>query len=334
MTSIGDNSDISEIGPEQNQGDLEGQQSESTESSESIEATESINLEEATLDPAALIEAQQEYGQAEAIESAMTDLVDTAESEDATAPPTEEVGVDRTTSGDADDRPTEEVVAVSEGWSTSGDADDRPTEEMTSEIDGESKDDQHGDEFTDQKPIPAEEAVLDLDGKQGDVAHDPVVKGELEEGVISEADADEGVWPKVEGENVWPKLDSASDLVDFKFFKVEGQAGEQGSLIAKDPAYLEALQPSQSMEAALGRAVIDPAFRQELLDDAQGALSEFELSDEEVALLGQIDPEGLQQVANQIKSQFENLDDPAAQTVLGRIISNVLSSGSGVLKGE
>jgi hypothetical protein len=257
---------------------------------------------------------------------------------DADDRPTEEVGpasLDRTTSGDADDRPTEEMGFATEGWSTSGDADDRPTEEVVAGIDGESKDDRHGEEITDHKPIPAEEGALDLDGKGGDVAVDPVVKLELEGGVIPKMDVEEGVVPLSDivlgGIDT---LESGGDLVDFKFFKVEGQAGQEGSLIAKDNAYLEGIQPSQSMEAALGRAVIDPAFRQDLLDDTSGALAEYDLAAEEVALLGQIDPDGLQQVAEQIKSQFENLEDPTAQTVLGRIISDVLSSGSGVVKGE
>ena len=102
---------------------------------------------------------------------------------------------------------------------------------------------------------------------------------------------------------------------------------------AKKKATSGPQDPNKTKEAALGRAVTDPAFRQELLDDAQAALGEYGLSDEEIALLGQIDPEALQQVAEQIKAQFENLEDPAAQTVLGRIISNVLS-GPGMVKFE
>lgn len=370
----------------------ENAQSESMERADSIEhlisseQEEAARLEEATLEPAAQVEAAGDYAQAEAIEAALTELIDSAPdqaghsdeggktafgqpagdpsqhysgvemaegevvvdqdwNEGANAPASEEMGAEWSTSGDVDDRPMEEVVDGSmlgyvrsvDGGTTKADVATHDLGDADVERKGSgsiSIEPVPGGFDMDHKPIPADEGLLNLDGKGGDVAEEPELKFDMEEGVIPKLDAgedrtfkfdsDEGVWPKVEDENVWPKLEGPGGLVDFKFFKVETQSGEEGSLIGKDPAYMEGLEPSRAMEEALGRAVTDPAFRQELLDDSQRALAEYDLSVEEAALLSQIDPEGLEQVANQIKGQFETADDPAAQAVLGMIISNVL----------
>jgi hypothetical protein len=369
MTSIGDNSNLDEVGgisQEQNPTGEAMEREDSVEIAESGETTDEVELDEATLDPAALIEAQQEYGQAEAIESALTDLVVSGDSEGANAPATEELDVE-----------VEGLVGqVRAGYDSEGSSQGNVETEIAQGYDeldreGSSKGNVEitsghdaGDpvpleELTyDHKPIPADEGTVDLDGKGNDIRFDPEVKLDQDDRGYHKLDAQEGVIPDVEmhderafkfdpEEGALPKidseegivlggidtLDSGEGFVDFKFFRSDAQV-KLDSDIAKDPAYLEGMEPSQSLESALGRAVTDPAFRQELMENAQDALTEYDLSTREIELLSQIDPDGLQQVAEQIKSQFENLDNPTAQTVLGRIITNVLSGGSGVVKGE
>lgn len=403
MTSIGDSSELGEVGGMDQEQNPEGESMERADSIENIESTgrpDSTELEEATLEPDALIEAQRDFTEAEAIETAFTELVDASQessaeegkgalgqgsfdpsqqysgvemaegevlvdqdwNEGANAPPTEETagaGESLLGSADADDRPLEEIIDGGEmmGYAKSVKGGTAKAELATHQL-GEEDIQRKGSSTVDlesppggpgmdYKPIPAEEGVIHMDGKGGDLTDDREVKFDTAEGVIPKIEAEEGVIAKLDlEEGALPKLDvvkgevdpveGGGGLVDFKFFKVENKDEQEGSLIAKDPAYLEAegIRVSQTFEAALGRAVTDPAFRHELLEDAQGALADYELSAEEIALLGQIDPDGLQQVAEQIRSQFENLEDPAAQTILGRIIADVLSGGSGVVKGE
>lgn len=350
MTSIGDRSEMDEVGGmDQDQspaGDSIGR-ADTIENVDSGETTDAIELDEATLDPAALIEAQQEYGQAEAIESTLADLVESAETAGATAPGTEGLDV-----GDE-----ETASLVGQGYDSRGSSQGNVETEIVPGLDRGEAVPVEGLTF-DHKPIPADEGTVDLDGKGNDIRVDPEVKFDHDDRGYHKLDADEGVIPKVEmhddrafkfdpEEGVLPKIDAEEGIVlggidtlesgvgltDFKFFQPDAQV-KLDSDIAKDPAYVEGIEQSQALEAALGRAVIDPAFRQDLLDDAQAALVEYDLSAQEIELLGLIDPDGLQQVAEQIKSQFENLDDPAAQTVLGRIIANVLSGSSGVIKDE
>jgi hypothetical protein len=358
MTGIGDSSNMDEVGglsQEQNPAGEAMDRENSVEIAETGDTTDEVDLEEATLDPAALIEAQQEYGQAEAIESALTNLVDSAESEGANTPSTEELDVEvegivgQVRAGFDDDGSSQGNVEteIAQGYDElDREGSSKGNVEITSSHDA--GDPVPVEDLTyDHKPIPAAEGTVDLDGKGNDIRVDPEVKLDVVEGAMPKLDAgddgtlkfdtEEGAMPKIDAQEgiVLGGIDTLENggLVDFKFFRSDAEV-KLDSDIAKDPAYLEGIEQSQALEAALGRAVIDPAFRQELLEDAQGALAEYDMSDHEVELLSQIDPDGLQQVAEQIKAQFETLDDPTAQTVLGRIITDALSTGSSVVKGE
>lgn len=116
----------------------------------SDEQGEQAVLEDATLEPAAQIETAGDYAQSEAIEAAMTEMVDEALQETAeggkrdfgqeSSDPSQaysgvqmaqgEVLADQDWNEGANAPPTEEGSAERQSMSTSGDADDRPVEEI------------------------------------------------------------------------------------------------------------------------------------------------------------------------------------------------------------
>jgi hypothetical protein len=82
MTGMGHDSRIDEVGDmdrEQNPMGESLRRADTIENIEGSESTDAIELEEATLDPEALIETQQVYAQAESIEAAVIELVDTSQ---------------------------------------------------------------------------------------------------------------------------------------------------------------------------------------------------------------------------------------------------------------
>jgi ribosomal protein L11 methyltransferase len=120
--------------------------------------------------------------------------------------------------------------------------------------------------------------------------------------------------------------------MDFKFFRPSDlESTSEVPIDTKDPAYLkgkiEGVESStgyENLEPILGRAVTDPAFREQLAHDRDAALVAYELTEEEHHLLSQINPEQLEQMAEELQARYAESADPVIQTAQGILLAELL----------
>lgn len=87
---------------------------------------------------------------------------------------------------------------------------------------------------------------------------------------------------------------------------------------------LEAMIGYENLEPILGRAVTNKAFREQLVGDPDAALGEYDLSDEELSLLGQISPNQLEQMAEEVRARFDESIDASIQAAQGTLLAELL----------
>jgi hypothetical protein len=61
---------------------------------------------------------------------------------------------------------------------------------------------------------------------------------------------------------------------------------------------------SEALQQVIGRAVVDAAFRQQLIDDARAACAAYDLTEDELKILDALDAESLKSFAGSLDERI------------------------------
>jgi hypothetical protein len=173
-----------------------------------------------------------------------------------------------------------------------------------------------------------------LDGKGDDI--DPDVKfidpePFVQDGKISGPTPKGDEMDKVDVADPTFKVEIDPSAGELKIVKGEVESGVDVPTDAKDPAYikdklegLESITGYENLEPILGRAVTDPAFRRLLMENPEAAVGSYGLNPEELELLGQIDPEQLDQLAGEVQARFADHSDESLTAAQGNLLIELI----------
>jgi hypothetical protein len=181
----------------------------------------------------------------------------------------------------------------------------------------------------------------ELDGKEDDgIALDHKLISKIDsfarEADIAEVE-DAGIDFKVtlHGVEIHPSSSNAEieDVgIDFKFHEGTelGYASEES--VGKDPAYLENLSDALSeanfdpAQAVIGRAAMDPSFREQLFTDPDTALEGYELSEEEHTAIRGVDRDEFEKISDELLNRLAGDTSDLQSIILEREMLDVLIS--------
>lgn len=87
---------------------------------------------------------------------------------------------------------------------------------------------------------------------------------------------------------------------------------------------LEAVSVYRNIEPVLGKAVVDPDFRQRLEQDPAAAAVTYDLNRQELDWLRQIDLKLLDQMAEEIRNHFSEPSNPSTQLALSLMLAELI----------